>query len=122
MTTARVYRPNPRLPDQALAIMMDEAGTSYDPLLLRVFVNTIGIYPRGTLLLFDTGEVGMVMEVNPHPELLHLPRVELLRDAKGENMGGEIIDLASAMEKRNIVRSVFPRELGINIIEYLWRK
>jgi len=122
MTTARVYRPNPRLPDQALAIMMDQAGTSYDPLLLRVFVNTIGIYPRGTLLLFDTGEVGMVMEVNPHPELLHLPRVELLRDAKGENMGGEIVDLASAMEKRKIVRSVFPRELGINIIEYLWRK
>jgi len=122
MTTARVYRPNPRLPDQALAIMMDEAGTSYDPLLLRVFVNTIGIYPRGTLLLFHTGEVGMVMEVNPHPDLLHLPRVELLRDAQGRSLEGEVVDLALGTAERRIVRSVFPRELGINIIEYFWRK
>ena len=122
MTTARVYRPNPFLPDQALAIMMDEGGKGYDPLLLKVFVNTIGIYPRGTLLLFDSGEVGIVVEVSPHPEFLHLPRVELLRDAKGNRVEGEIIALASEAERRQIVRSVFPRELGINIIEYLWKK
>ncbi|HEX9920808.1 MAG TPA: HD-GYP domain-containing protein, partial [Candidatus Methylomirabilis sp.] len=122
MTTARVYRPNPFLPDQALAIMMDEGGKGYDPLLLKVFVNTIGIYPRGTLLLFGSGEVGIVVEVSPHPEFLHLPRVELLRDAKGNRVEGEIIDLASEAERRQIVRSVFPRELGINIIEYLWKK
>jgi HD-GYP domain-containing protein (c-di-GMP phosphodiesterase class II) len=122
MTTARVYRPVPFLPDRALAIMMDEAGTAYDPLLLKIFVNTVGIYPRGTLLLFDTGEVGMVVEISPNPESLGLPRVELLRDARGESVQGEIIDLSSEMERRKIVRSVFPRELGINIIEYFWRK
>jgi hypothetical protein len=82
----------------------------------------MGIYPRGTLLLFDTGEVGMVMEVNPHPDLLHLPRVELLRDAQGRSLEGEVVDLALGTEERRIVRSVFPRELGINIIEYFWRK
>jgi len=122
MTTARVYRPHPLLPDQALAIMMDKAGKAYDHILLKVFVNTIGVYPRGTLLLFDTGEVGMVVEVSPHPEFLHLPQVELLRGAGGKRIEGEVINLASGGEGRRIVRSVFPRELGINIIEYLWRQ
>ena len=122
MTTARVYRPNPFRPDQALSIMMNEAGNAYDPILLKVFINTMGIYPRGTLVRFDTGEVGMVLEVSPHPELLHLPQVELLRDAKGRTLEGEIIDLAAEGEERRIVRSVFPRELGINIIEYLWKR
>jgi hypothetical protein len=64
----------------------------------------------------------MVLEVSPHPELLHLPQVELLRDAKGRTLEGEIIDLAAEGEERRIVRSVFPRELGINIIEYLWKR
>ncbi|MDH7500522.1 MAG: HD-GYP domain-containing protein, partial [candidate division NC10 bacterium] len=121
MTTPRVYQPL-FLPDQALAIMMDKAGKAYDPALLKVFVNTVGIYPRGTLLLFDTGEVGMVVEVSAHPEFLHLPQVELLRDAAGKSLEGERIDLASGGGGRRIVRSVFPRQLGINIIEYLWRR
>jgi len=107
---------------EALAIMMDEGGKAYDPVLLKIFVNTIGIYPRGTLVLFDTGEVGIVTEVSPHPELLHLPRVELLRDSQGKSLGGETIDLASEDGGRKIMRSVFPRELGINIIEYLWKR
>jgi len=122
MTTPRVYQPTPFLPDQALAIMMDKAGKAYDPALLKVFVNTVGIYPRGTLLLFDTGEVGMVVEVSVHPEFLHLPQVELLRDARGKSLEGEMIDLASGGDGRKIARSVFPRQLGINIIEYLWRR
>jgi len=36
--------------------------------------------------------------------------------------GREIIDLASKMEKRKMIRSVFPRKLGINLVEYFWRK
>jgi HD-GYP domain-containing protein (c-di-GMP phosphodiesterase class II) len=121
MTTARVYRPDPFHPDQALAIMMNEGGRVYDPYLAKVFVNTVGIYPRGTLLLFDTKEVGMVVEVSPHPELIHLPQVEILRNGEGRKAEGEIVDLTSENQGRRIVRSVFPRELGINIIEYLWR-
>jgi len=122
MTTARVYRPIPLLPDQALAIMMDEAGRAYDPVLLKLFVNTIGIYPRGTLVRFDTGEVGIVVNVSPLPEYIHLPQVELVRDSKGNPIEGEVVDLAREGERRRIVRSVFPRELGINIVEYLWRR
>ena len=39
--------------------MLAQSGTSFDPILLKVFINMLGAFPVGTLLKLDTGEMGL---------------------------------------------------------------
>jgi len=60
MTSGRVYAKRPMSPDEALRRMTQRAGTAFDPLLLRVFINAAGIFPIGTAVLLDSGERAVV--------------------------------------------------------------
>ena len=44
VTSARVYIREPYPPDKALQLMWEKAGTAFDPALLKVFINCIGIF------------------------------------------------------------------------------
>ena len=48
-------------PDLALQTMMGKMGTHYDPNLLRIFVNVIGIYPVGSAVELSTGDRALVI-------------------------------------------------------------
>jgi hypothetical protein len=41
--------------------MLEGAGKEFDPILIKVFVNILGVYPVGTLLKLDTGELALVV-------------------------------------------------------------
>jgi putative nucleotidyltransferase with HDIG domain len=58
-STRRVYR-RPQAPYEAMQFIADGAGRLYDPALVRVFVQELGIYPVGTLVMLDSGEAGIV--------------------------------------------------------------
>ena len=64
LTAPRVYRPVAISPDRALGIMMENSGKDFDPTLLKWFVNMVGVYPVGTLLKIDTGEIALVAKGN----------------------------------------------------------
>jgi len=57
MTTPRVYKKVPFTLEQTLAIMQKESGVHFDPILLKVFVNLVGVFPVGSLVLLDSGDV-----------------------------------------------------------------
>jgi HD-GYP domain-containing protein (c-di-GMP phosphodiesterase class II) len=124
ITSPRVYRPTAMSPDQALADMMSRSGTQFDPILLKVFINMMGVYPMGTLLKFDTGEMGLVMRQAPEDDRLR-PKVLLispLSDGKFEK--GEPVDLReqnpqTGAFKRNILESFNASSMGIQPAEYL---
>ncbi len=122
LTSARAYRKAPFRPDQALNMMLEKSGTAFDPILVKLFINIIGIYPIGTVVLLRTGEVALVVAPNPDPEYLHLPRVKLLFDSRGEPVEPEIIDLAGhdggARGDQLIVRSLDPEAYGVNVAEH----
>jgi HD-GYP domain-containing protein (c-di-GMP phosphodiesterase class II) len=61
ITSPRIYRAQTLSPDKALGQMLEQSGTSFDPVLLKVFINMLGAYPVGTLLKLDTGEIGIVV-------------------------------------------------------------
>jgi len=61
MTSARVYSRIPMSPDKALSIMMERYGTQLDPLLFKFFINMIGVFPIGTLVMLDSKELGLVL-------------------------------------------------------------
>lgn len=104
VTSARVYIRSPYSPDKALQYMLERAGTAFDPALLKVFINSIGIFPIGTLVLLDTKELGVVVQANPNPKLLDRPKVKLLTNRAGDEIDGEVVDLAEIDARTNILR------------------
>jgi len=117
LTSARVYNRNPLIPDRALAFMMKKSNIAFDPILLKIFINVVGIYPVGTLILLNTKELGVVMKANPNPANIHRPCIRLITDPFGNEIDGEIVDL-SENQNRQIVRSLDHRRYGIDVSKY----
>src|SRR3989338_6662505 len=86
MTSSRVYSRMPQQPDKALSIMVERSGTQLDPYFLKIFINMIGVYPIGTLVMLDTNELGLVFESSTNPDFIDRPRVIVLVDSTGKNV------------------------------------
>ena len=124
MTSPRIYRPVALSPDRVLTMMLEGAGTEFDPILLKVFINMLGVCPVGTLLLLDTGEMGLVMET-PAEAVAGRPLIVLLcQGGKGEFRKGAVVNLSerdpqSGAFRRNIVNSLHPSAYGIQPVDFL---
>lgn len=118
LTAERVYRPRSFTPDEALRRMWSERGKSFDPLLLKSFINMLGIYPVGSFVELDSGEIGLVME---YPDELDKTRpliMLLVDDGKGGLTRGETVNLAAQDMKegqpaRNIKMGIHAYRLGV---------
>ena len=64
MTSARPYRAA-MSPSLALRQLYEEGGKQYDPALVAAFVKTVGIFPVGTLVLLESGHLGVVEQLHP---------------------------------------------------------
>lgn len=124
MTTNRVYQPA-ILPTEALKTLMDHAGTKFDPLLVKAFVNTVGIYPVGTVLRMKSGEIAIVTSANTDPAKLALPKVRIIADAQGKfSDEGLEIDLSQEQEQPpgfEIQTVLRPENYRINVVHYLFK-
>jgi len=123
MTSGRVYAKIPLAPDVVLKRMMEQTGRSFDPVLLKVFINMLGIYPVGSVVLLDSGEVGVVLKSNPD-ELSH-PEVAVIADKKGKKDKIEMVDLAGIDErtgeyKRTILKTIDPYQYKLDIARYIY--
>jgi HD-GYP domain-containing protein (c-di-GMP phosphodiesterase class II) len=122
MTSSRVYARVPLPPDRALSVMMERAGTQIDPILFKFFVNMIGVYPVGSLVLLDTREMGLIYECNPL--ISDRPRVLVIIDSSGTKVNKSfIVDLtekdSSGRHMKSIVKTLDPNRYKINLAEYL---
>ncbi len=121
MTSSRVYSRIPMTPDKALSIMMERAGTQLDPLLFKFFINMVGVFPIGTLVLLDTKELGLVYESDV--VFADRPRVLIIIDSTGERVEGPVVNLTEKDETgkylRSIVKTLDPNKYKINLAEYL---
>lgn len=122
MTSSRVYSRMPQPPDKALSIMVERSGTQLDPYFLKIFINMIGVYPIGTLVMLDTNELGLVFESSTNPDFIDRPRVIVLVDSAGKNVK-YTVDMMEKDDKgnfkRNIVKTLDPNQYKINLAEYL---
>jgi HD-GYP domain-containing protein (c-di-GMP phosphodiesterase class II) len=123
ITTPRVYRKKAFTRPEALSLMLEHSGTEFHPTLLKAFVGIMGNYPVGTLVLLDSGEVGIVFESNPEFRFLFRPRVKLIADTEGNKIDGEVIDLMDRAPDdsrflRSIVKTLDPESYGIRVADY----
>jgi putative nucleotidyltransferase with HDIG domain len=122
MTTPRIYKKVPYTPEQALAIMLKERAVHFDSVLLKIFIGLIGIYPIGSLVLLNTGELGIVYKPHPDPEWADRPQViSVERDEKGD-VKKKVVDLTETDEeghfRQSIVKTLDPHKYHIDIAKY----
>src|SRR3989304_4237638 len=97
MTSSRVYSRTPIPPDKTLSIMMEHAGTKLDALLYKFFINMVGIFPIGTLVMLNTKEIGLVYESNM--AFADRPKVLIIIDDKGKSVRGPITNPSEKDDK-----------------------
>ncbi len=116
MTSSRTYRKIPVTPDRALRFILEKSGQIFDPIVAKAFIQAMGIYPIGTVVELDTGEVGVVVKQNQTCCWIHRPTVRLVSSSDSE---GEVVDLTERSNgeysfRRTVVRSIHDRDSGIN--------
>ncbi len=123
ISSPRVYRPTSLSPDRALALMMQGSGKDFDPILLKWFVNMLGVYPVGTVLKLDSDELALVMETPAEFDKTR-PKVMLLNvDTKGVFQKGAVVNLTQRDRRtrtylRNVVQSYHPGKFAIQPADF----
>jgi len=120
----RVYNRFPYVSEKILGIMLERSGKDFDPAIVKVFINMIGIFPLGTLVLLNTNEMGIVIQIQEDTELIDRPKVCLVYYGDGEYRKGKVVDLkdredASGNFKKSIVKTLDPNEYNLNVAEFL---
>ncbi|MDF1555544.1 MAG: HD-GYP domain-containing protein [Deferrisomatales bacterium] len=80
MTSSRTYQER-MSPTLALSRIFEWAGSYLHPIYAKQFIRCLGIYPIGSVVALDTGEVGVVLHEN-REQSLH-PQVRLCRARDG---------------------------------------
>ena len=127
ITSQRVYRKSAMSPDRALGFMLERAGRDFDPILIKVFINMLGVYPVGTLLRLDNGALALVISLSPQKGEKR-PLVCLMeQDADGMYQKGETIDLAERDSQtggytRKIIETYHPSTFGIQPVQHIFAR
>jgi len=122
-TSRRAYQTTPIQPDQVLKEMWENPRRGYDPVIVKAFINLIGIYPVGTCVILDTYEVALVHAANADVAHVHRPVVRIIMSPEGAvQHPGELADLsmrdAQGNFPRTIVKVTDPLRFGINVSDY----
>jgi hypothetical protein len=122
MTSPRIYRNTPYTPEQALALLLRERTVNFDPILLKIFIGLVGIYPIGSLVLLNTREMGIVYKPDHDPKWLDRPMVILVARGEKGDVKKEIVDLketdGTGRYRRSIVKTLDPHQYHIDIAKY----
>lgn len=90
-----VLRPHadPVSPSAAISMLYKWRGVFFDAYLVEQFIRCIGIFPVGSLVNLNSGEIGVVIAQNAARRLQ--PRVMVIRDAAGNPMQPQkLLDLS----------------------------
>jgi len=99
----------PILSYEAIKTLLSDSSLKFDPNIVKIVVQCIGIYPIGSIVLLNDGAICKVVQIATDAPLR--PRVQVILSETGKIPNEEqkqIIDLKENKEKF-IVRAVDPR-------------
>lgn len=113
ITTPRSYREVNLTPFDGICFLLANSGVKFDPVLVKLFVELMGVYPPGTTVRLSSGEIGVVSR-SPLPGApLDRPLIRVLRGPRA----GAHIDLshvAQGQEETPVVTQVInPANQGL---------
>ncbi len=117
----RVYRQG--LPTARIrAILGEQDSPAFNHVLLKRFINLMGLFPVGNLVRLSTDELGVVTA--EHPSDPFRPQVKILTDRKGQKL--EEPFLANTWDRdargehsRAVVEAIDPETVAIDPLQYL---
>jgi HD-GYP domain-containing protein (c-di-GMP phosphodiesterase class II) len=93
MTSRRIYR-DAMLPHQAVEALYSGSDSLYDTSMLQLFRDKVAIYPIGMMVKLNTGESGVIVDINS--SCAHRPVVRLFTDRDGNDIAAPYeIDLST---------------------------
>ncbi len=108
LTTRRPWREG-YTADEAIRLLMERAGAQYDPLIVKVLINLLGLYPLGCPVRLASGETAVVYHNSNDPRLFERPWVKVVMDARGHRVKRTIVrNLANGDGPTHRIRSVVP--------------
>ena len=105
-------------------MMSEGAGKDFDPILLKTFINMLGVYPVGTLVELNTGEMGLVSENPEQSDGTHPLVTILIPEGDQDYTRGETVDLSEretpdGSYKRSVSKTYNPALFGIQPSEFI---
>jgi HD-GYP domain-containing protein (c-di-GMP phosphodiesterase class II) len=122
-TSGRVYNTVPMQPDSVLHAMLNNPGRGFDPVVVKAFINLLGVYPVGTMVILDTYELALVVRANPGTTEIHRPVVRVIADPGGViTFPGFLANLAerdaAGTPLRTIIKATDPAKYGVRPSDY----
>ncbi len=123
MTSSRVYRREPIAPSKVLKFMFSKSGQSFDPVLLKLFVNCVGIIPIGSLVMLETDELAVVLQPAQEKSDAERPYVKIVSDPQGNPVeNGPELDLTekdgSGEYRHSVIRLIDNTEYKFDTSRY----
>lgn len=123
MTSSRVYRREPMSPSKVLNMMLSKSGKAFDAVLLKLFVNCVGIIPIGSLVMLETNELAVVLKPAADKANAERPFVKVITDPQGNPVEqGREVDLTEKDEigdfRHSILRLIDNTEYKFDTSRY----
>jgi hypothetical protein len=104
------------------SIMGEQGNPAFNPVLLKRFVNLMGLFPIGTLVRLDSDEVAVVTA--EHPTDPFRPQVKVVRDRDGGEVEEALLVNTWEPDGRGdypvaVLEAVDPEAVGIDPIGYM---
>ena len=121
MTADRCYQ-KARTSTDALKVIYQERGKQFDEQLALAFLETVGLYPPGSVVELVSGKIGIVIEASQ--KYRHLPCVSVILDAEHKRLDKpEMYNLSliqtEGLSKEYLIRRVHPDgSFGISLREF----
>lgn len=117
MTSRRSYA-DARPQDEAMAILAKNAGTAFDPTLVRMFAQMMGIYPPRSVVRLSSGEIAIV--IRPSSDIV-MPFVRVITMGDGAFVSPFDVDLSDAGQAgdRRVEMCLDAAALNIEVDEYI---
>jgi putative nucleotidyltransferase with HDIG domain len=100
-------------------------GSFFDRDLVEEFIKCLGIYPIGSVVELNTGEIAIVVSTKPGMQLL--PTIMIVKDDNGFRYQPHIISLelfkeTEGLSKLYITKVIDPNSVGIDLSDYMIRE
>ncbi|RME22464.1 MAG: HD domain-containing protein [Candidatus Zixiibacteriota bacterium] len=118
LTSGRLYLKKPIPPDVVMKKLRFQMKVKFDPFLLKLFNDVIGIYPAGTLVLLTTDEIALVLTNNEKDKAR--PYIKIVGNREGLLKEPLWVDLALPENAdRRIIRVVEPERYGLDVKDFI---
>lgn len=118
LTSGRIYITDRISPIEVLRRMLYQMNKKYDSLILKVFINAVGLYPPGSLVLLNDKRIAIVERTNSGQ--MASPVVRIIGSEEGLQNNHELVDLSdSEQSQTSIKRLLDPEKCNIDLKRFI---